>query len=83
MPVMAESSNPETSEQVEMSNHILEDVRITRRGVSRRRFLQSVSMAAAATGTLGLRDLMAVEAENLRRQGKAMLRDAADDARAQ
>ena len=56
-----------------MTNHILEDVRITRRGVSRRRFLQSVSVAAAATGTLGFRDLMAIEAENLRRQGKAMI----------
>lgn len=55
-----------------MTSHILEDVQISRRGFTRRRFLQSVS-AATAAGTMGFRELMAVEGENLRRQGKAMI----------
>ncbi len=56
-----------------MSTHILDDVSISRRGVSRRRFLHSISASAVAAGGLGFRDLMALEAENLRKQGKAMI----------
>ena len=49
-----------------MTRHILDDIQVTRRGLARRRFLKSVSTAAIAGGTLGFRDLMAVEAERLR-----------------
>lgn len=56
-----------------MSNHILDDIHVSRRGMARRRFLKSVSAAAAAGGSLGFRDLMAVEAERLRKRGKAMI----------
>ena len=54
-----------------MSHHLVEDVQISKRGFSRRRFLQAT--VAVTAGGLGFRDLMAVEAENLRRQGKAMI----------
>lgn len=56
-----------------MPSHILEDIAISKHGSSRRRFLQSVSAGAIATGSLGFRDLMAVEAANLRKRGKAMI----------
>lgn len=55
------------------TSHIIENVRLSRRGFSRRRFLQTVSATAAAAGGLGFRDLMAVEAEKLRRRGKSMI----------
>lgn len=54
-----------------MNQHLVEDVRISKRGVARRRFLQAT--AAIAAGGLGFGDLMAIEAENLRRQGKSMI----------
>ncbi|MEZ6127659.1 MAG: DUF1501 domain-containing protein [Planctomycetaceae bacterium] len=54
-----------------MSQSIIDDVRVSRQGFSRRRFLQTASLAAA--GGLSFRELMAVEADNLRRQGKAMI----------
>lgn len=50
-----------------------EQVRISRRGIARRRFLQYVSAGSVAAGTLGFRDLMAVHAEDLRKQGKSMI----------
>jgi hypothetical protein len=57
-----------------MNSHLVEDVRISQRGFSRRRFLQSTVAATAVGATgFGFRDLMAVEAENLRRQGKSMI----------
>ena len=54
-----------------MNQHLIEDVRISKRGLSRRRFLQTASTAVA--GGFGFRDLMAMEAESLRRQGKSMI----------
>ncbi|MEQ9410917.1 MAG: DUF1501 domain-containing protein [Fuerstiella sp.] len=56
-----------------MTRSILENVQIHRQGFSRRRFVQSISAAAASVGALSFRDLMALEADNLRRQGKAMI----------
>lgn len=41
--------------------------------LSRRSFVYGVSSAAAAAGTLGFRDLMSLQAEELRRQGRAMI----------
>ena len=52
---------------------IIDDVRLTRDGFSRRRFLSAVGAGAAAAGSLNFRDLMAVEADNLRKQGRAMI----------
>ena len=56
-----------------MANHFFEDVRITRHAATRRRFLKTLTAGAVATGGLGFRDLMAVEAANLRKRGKAMI----------
>ncbi len=56
-----------------MSTHILDNVTVARKGFSRRRFLHTVSASAAAAGTLGFRDVMAVAAEGLRRQGRSMI----------
>ena len=55
------------------TSHIIDDIRLTRQGFSRRRFLSTVSAAAVATGGFGFSDLMAVEAEKLRRRGKSMI----------
>ena len=54
-----------------MNNHVIEDIRVSKRGFARRRFLRTA--AAVTAGGLGFRDLMALEAENLRRQGKSMI----------
>ncbi|MFY9256270.1 MAG: DUF1501 domain-containing protein [Fuerstiella sp.] len=56
-----------------MANHIFDEVHLSRRTATRRRFLQTVSAGAIASCGLGFRDLMAVEAENLRKRGKAMI----------
>ena len=42
-------------------------------GFSRRRFLQSVSAGTLAAGTLTLRDLVTLQAAELRRQGKSVI----------
>jgi len=52
------------------------DVGMSRRGVvSRRGFLQGVTLGAGAAGalTLGWRDLVALQAEELRKRGKSMI----------
>lgn len=41
--------------------------------VGRRDFLKAISMASIAAGTLSWRDVMALEASNLRKQGKACI----------
>lgn len=48
-------------------------VRIGSRGVSRRSFLYSVPAAALAAGTLSLRDVMTVQAEDLKREGRHLV----------
>ncbi|MDA0284706.1 MAG: DUF1501 domain-containing protein, partial [Planctomycetota bacterium] len=48
-------------------------VRVRKRGVSRRGFLHTVSAGALAAGTLNLRDVMSLQAAELRRQGKSMI----------
>jgi hypothetical protein len=52
-------------------NHL--DVLVTRRGVSRRNFLHYVSAGALAAGTLDFRDLMSVQAAELRKQGMSLI----------
>ncbi len=48
-------------------------VGVSRRGFSRRSFLQTVSASAAAAGVLSFRDVMSLQAEELRRQGMSMI----------
>lgn len=50
-----------------------ENVALTRRSISRRGFLYGVSAAAAATGSLNFRDVMSVRADELRKEGRAMI----------
>src|SRR5215475_2640262 len=49
------------------------DVVLTRRGVSRRNFLHAISAGALAAGTLNFRDLMSVQAAELRKQGMSLI----------
>ena len=59
-----------------MSLHHYLDVTINRRGVSRRSFLHNVSAGAAVAGGMGalnFRDLMTVQAAELRKQGMSMI----------
>jgi uncharacterized protein (DUF1501 family) len=46
---------------------------ISRRGVSRRSFLHAVAGGAVAAGTLSFRDLLSLQAAELRSQGRAMI----------
>jgi hypothetical protein len=50
-----------------------ENVRIGRRGVSRRGFIHAVSASALAAGTLSFRDVVTVKADDLRKQGRSMI----------
>ncbi len=51
-----------------------DDIAINHRGgFSRRSFLHRVSAAAAVAGTLSFRDLMSLQAAELRKQGRAMI----------
>jgi uncharacterized protein (DUF1501 family) len=50
-----------------------EQVRVRKHGVSRRGFLHTVSAGALAAGTLNLRDVMSLQAAELRKQGKSMI----------
>jgi uncharacterized protein (DUF1501 family) len=56
-----------------MSVYFHQNVRLSRRGVSRRNFLHTVSAGALAAGTLSFRDLMSVSAAELRKQGRALI----------
>ncbi len=58
-------------EPIMLSHH--EQIRITSRGLSRRGFLHTVTASAAAVGTLNLRDLMSLQAAELKKQGKSMI----------
>ncbi len=50
-----------------------EQVKVRKHGVSRRGFLHTVSTGALAAGTLSLRDVMSLQAAELRKQGKSMI----------
>lgn len=50
-----------------------EDIRLSRRSLSRRGFLHAVSASAFAAGTLSFRDVMTVRADDLRRQHRSMI----------
>jgi len=57
---------------LQLSHHV--DVSVGRHGVTGRRdFLRGISAAAAAAGALSWRDLVSVEAAELRKQGKACI----------
>jgi len=48
-------------------------VNVSRRGVSRRGFVQTLSAGALTAGALNFRDVMSLRAEELRQQGKAII----------
>jgi hypothetical protein len=50
-----------------------EQVKVRKHGVSRRGFLHTVSAGALAAGTLSLRDVMSLQAAELRKQGKSII----------
>ncbi len=50
-----------------------EMINMTRHGFNRRRFLHTVSAASVAAGTLGFRDLISLQAEELRKRHKAVI----------
>lgn len=50
-----------------------ESVAVHRSAVTRRSFLHCVSAGAIAAGTLNFRDLMSLQAEELRKQGRSMI----------
>ena len=50
-----------------------QDVQMTRRSLSRRTFLHTVSAAAMASGTVSFRDVVTVRADDLKKQGRAMI----------
>ena len=50
-----------------------EQVKVRKHDVSRRGFLHTVSAGALAAGTLNLRDVMSLQAAELRKQGKSMI----------
>lgn len=50
-----------------------DNLTITRRGCSRRSFLRSVSAGALAAGTLSFHDLLTLQAEELRKQGRSLI----------
>ena len=50
-----------------------EQIRILSRGLSRRGFLHNVTATAAAIGTFSIRDLMSLQAAELKKQGKSMI----------
>ncbi|MAT15569.1 MAG: hypothetical protein CMJ46_09910 [Planctomyces sp.] len=52
---------------------IHEQVRIGRSGISRRRFVHTVSAAAFAAGTLTFRDIVSLRAEELQKQRRSMI----------
>jgi hypothetical protein len=50
-----------------------DQVEVRRTGTTRRRFLQHVSAAALASGALGWRESLAVEAARLKKEGRALI----------
>ena len=50
-----------------------QEIALSKRGVSRRSFLQTVSAASIASGVLGFRDAISLQADEIRKQGKAMI----------
>ncbi|MCH2212166.1 MAG: DUF1501 domain-containing protein [Fuerstiella sp.] len=56
-----------------MSTHFVDQVSVSGSHFTRRRALQLVSSAAVAAGTSGFHELMADQAESLRREGRSMI----------
>jgi len=56
-----------------MNTHLVDHVDVSRHGFSRRRTLQVLSATALAAGTASFRDVMADQAESLRKEGRAMI----------
>ena len=56
-----------------MNSILHQSVVLSRDGMCRRRFLQTVSVGALAAGMWSFRDVLGVQAEELRRQGMSMI----------
>jgi len=56
-----------------MKTSLHQNLQFTRRGLTRRSFLQTVSSASVAAGALSFRDVMTLQAEELRKRGKKMI----------
>ncbi|MDA1018486.1 MAG: DUF1501 domain-containing protein, partial [Planctomycetota bacterium] len=56
-----------------MSTFLHENIQVGRHGLSRRSFLHQVSAGTVAAGTLSFQDLMSLQAEELRRQNRAVI----------
>ncbi len=56
-----------------MTMFVHENVRFASNGLNRRRFLQYVSAGSIAAGSLGFRDLMGLQADDLRKQGRSLI----------
>jgi len=52
---------------------IHEQVQFSRRGLNRRRFMHHVSAAAVAAGTLSFRDVISLQAEELKKRNRSMI----------
>ena len=50
-----------------------DNVCLTRRGVSRRSFLRAVTTGAIAAGTLSFHDMLTLQAEELRKEGRSLI----------
>ncbi|MCA8999974.1 MAG: DUF1501 domain-containing protein [Planctomycetaceae bacterium] len=56
-----------------MTSFLHDELSISRQGVSRRRFLHTLSAAAMGTGLLSFRDQLALHANDLRQQGRSLI----------
>ncbi|MBD3672991.1 MAG: DUF1501 domain-containing protein [Planctomycetaceae bacterium] len=56
-----------------MKTSLHQNLQFTRRGLTRRSFLHSVSATSVAAGCLSLRDVMSLQAAELRKQGKKVI----------
>lgn len=56
-----------------MTTQIHEEITLQRHSLTRRRFLHRVSALAAAGGALSFRDALSAQAEELRKQGRALI----------
>jgi len=56
-----------------MKTSLHQNLQFSRRGLTRRSFVHTVSATAAATGLLSLQDMMSLQAAELRKRGKKMI----------
>jgi hypothetical protein len=58
---------------INMSHVLHQSIGLSRHGLTRRSFFHTVSASALAAGTLNVRDMLSLQADELRRQGKSMI----------